>query len=337
VPPQAEEQIETLKALVERARAAEDGVTARAGLQALILVRKRIVAARPGDAGALKDLAMAHRELARRWQSDGDSEAARREDLAEVAVLRQLALADPQTGDLLREALAGSGAAAAGPANAPGEPVPEAGRPGPGPGPAPGQGASPGQADAGPWQVSGLTGAGPGELPPDAEDRARNLGGLAERARAVGDRETVRACLQALVMLRERMVAARPGQTAAQLDLAEAHRELGSCYAGFGQDDAAYESSQAEVAVLVLLAAADPSDAGRLNALASAYGGLADRAHAAEYLVAARAAAQAEVLIRGWLITFHPVSWRQEALDEAQHRLARLPRADPPPGGLLSR
>jgi hypothetical protein len=123
----------------------------------------------------------------------------------------------------------------------------------------------------------------------------------------------------------------------AQLDLAEAHRELGNCYAGFGQADAACESSQAEVAVLVLLAAADPSDADRLNALASAYGLLADRAHAAEYPVAARAAARAEVLIRGWLVTFHPVSWRQEALDEAQRHLARLPRADPPSGGLLSR
>jgi len=40
----AEEQAETLKALVERARAAEDGVTARAGLQALILMRERVVA-----------------------------------------------------------------------------------------------------------------------------------------------------------------------------------------------------------------------------------------------------------------------------------------------------
>jgi tetratricopeptide (TPR) repeat protein len=312
----AEEQVETLNALVERARAADDGITARAGLQALILVRKRIVAERPGDAGAVKDLAIAHRELGRQWQSDGDSEAARRENLAEVAVLRQMALADPQTGDLLREALAGAGAPGeAGPSD------PAA------PGPAPG---------AGPWQVSGLTGTGPGELPPDAEDRARNLGGLAERARAVGDRETVRACLQALVMLRERMAAARPGEMTAQLVLAEAHRELGACYAGFGQDDAAYESSQAEVAVLVLLAAADPSDVDRLNALASAYGVLADRALAAENPVTARAAAQAEVLIRGWLVTFHPVSWRQEALEEAQRRLARLPRADQSSGGLLS-
>jgi hypothetical protein len=280
------------------------------------------VAERPGDAGALKDLAMAHRELGRQWQSDGDSEAARRENLAEVAVLRQMALADPQTGDLLREALAGAGVA--GPAGAPGEAGPsDAERPEPAPG-------------AGPWQVSGLTGTGPGELPPDAEDRARNLGGLAERARAVGDRETVRACLQALVMLRERMVAARPGEMTAQLDLAEAHRELGACYAGFGQDGAAYESSQAEVAVLVLLAAADPSDVDRLNVLASAYGVLADRALSAENPVTARAAAQAEVLIRGWLVTFHPVSWRQEALDEAQRRLARLPRADQSSGGLLS-
>jgi hypothetical protein len=312
----AEEQVEALNALVERARAAGDGVTARAGLLALILARKRLVAERPGDAGALKDLAMAHRELGRQWQSDGDSEAARRENLAEVAVLRQLALADPQTGDLMREALAGAGA--------PGEAsLSDSEAPGPAPG-------------AGPWQVSGLTGTGPGELPPDAEDRARNLGGLAERARAVGDRETVRASLQALVMLRERMVAARPGEMTAQLVLAEAHRELGACYAGFGQDDAAYESSQAEVAVLVLLAAADPSDVDRLNALASAYGVLADRALAAENPVAARAAAQAEVLIRGWLVTFHPVSWRQEALDEAQRRLARLPRADQATGGLLS-
>lgn len=310
----AEEQVETLKALVERARAADDGVTARAGLQALILMRERVVAARPGDAGALQDLAQAHRELGRQWASDGDSEAARREDLAEVAVLRQLALADPQTGDLLRQAMGGD--STEGSSGAQGEP----GRVPP---------------DAGP--VSGLTWTGPGGLPPDAEDRIRNLTGLAERARAVGDGENLRTSLQALVMLRERMAAGRPGEMEAQLDLAEAHRELGDCYAGFGQDDAAYQSSQAEAAVLVLLAAADPSDVDRLNALASAYGVLADRAHAAEYPVAARAAAQAEVLIRGWLVTFHPVSWRQEALDEAQRRLARLPRADPPPGGLLSR
>jgi len=219
-----------------------------------------------------------------------------------VAVLRQLALADPQTGDLLREAMGGDGTE--GSAGAPGEP--------------------------------GLAAGRPGRAPADAEDRIRNLTGLAQRARVVGDGENLRTSLQALVMLRERMAADRPGEMEAQLDLAEAHRELGDCYFGFGQDSAAYQSSQAEVAVLVLLAAADPSDVDRLNALASAYGVLADRAHAAEYPVAARAAAQAEVLIRGWLVTFHPVSWRQEALDEAQRRLARLPRADPSPGGLLS-
>ena len=307
VPLGAEEPIETLKALVERARAADDGATARAGLQALILARKRIAAARPGDAGALQDLAMAHRELGRWWQSDGNREAARRENLAEVAVLRQLAMADPETGDLLREAMGGDGAE--GPAGAPEEPGP----------------------------VSGLTGTGPGEVPPDAEDRIRNLTGLAERARAAGDGETLRASLQALVMLRERMAAARTGDMAAQLGLADAHRELGDCYAVSGQDDAAYESSQAEVAVLVLLAAAEPSGVDRLNALAGAYGLLADRARGAGYPVPARAAVQAEVLIRSWLVTFQPVSWRQQALDEAQRRLASLPRADPPPGGLLSR
>ena len=307
VPLGAEEPIETLKALVERARAADDGATARAGLQALILARKRIAAARPGDAGALQDLAMAHRELGRWWQSDGNREAARRENLAEVAVLRQLAMADPETGDLLREAMGGDGAE--GPADAPEEPGP----------------------------VSGLTGTGPGEVPPDAEDRIRNLTGLAERARAVGDGETLRASLQALVMLRERMAADRPGEMEAQLDLAEAHRELGDCYFGFGQDGAAYQSSQMEVAVLVLLAAAEPSGVDRLNALAGAYGLLADRARGAGYPVPARAAVQAEVLIRSWLVTFQPVSWRQQALDEAQRRLASLPRADPPPGGLLSR
>jgi len=316
VPPGADGLIETLKALVERARAADDGVTARAGLQALILARKRIAAARPGDAGALQDLALAHRELGRWWQSNGSSEAARRENLAEVAVLRQLAMADPETGDLLREAMGGDDVT--GSAGAPGEP-----------GPAP--------AAAGPGPVSGLTGTGPQELPPDAEDRIRNLTGLAERARAVGDGETLRSSLQALVMLRERMAAARPGDMAAQLDLAGAHRELADCYAGSGQDDAAYESSRAGVAVLVLLAAAEPSDVDRLNALAGAYGLLADRARGAGYPVPARAAVQAEVLIRSWLVTFQPVSWRQQALDEAQRHLASLPRADPPPGGLLSR
>lgn len=259
---------------------------------------------------------MAHRELGRWWQSDGNSEAARRQNLAEVAVLRQLAMADPETGDLLREAMGGGDTED--PAGAPGEPGLAADQPGPGP-------------------VSGLTGAGPGELPPDAEDRIRNLTGLADRARAVGDGETLRSSLQALVMLRERMAAARPGDMTARLDLAGAHRELGDCYAGFGQDDAAYESSQAGVAVLVLLAAAEPSDVDRLNALAGAYGLLADRARCAGYPVPARAAVQAEVLIRSWLVTFQPVSWRQQALDEAQRRLASLPRADPPPGGLLSR
>jgi len=305
--PGAEEQIETLKALVERARAADDGATARAGLQALILARKRIAAARPGDAGALQDLALAHRELGRWWQSDGNSEAARRENLAEVAVLRQLAMADPETGDLLREAMAEG--EADGPAGPPGEPVP----------------------------VSGTARVDPGELPADAEDRIRNLAGLAERARAVGDGETLRSSLQAVVLLRERMAASRPGDTTAQLDLAAAHRALGDFCAGSGQDDEAYESSQAEVAVLVLLAAAGPSDVDRLNALAGAYGLLADRARRAGHPVPARAAAQAEVLIRSWLVTFHPVSWRHQALDEAQRRLASLPATDPPPGGLLSR
>jgi hypothetical protein len=225
-------------------------------------------------------------------------------------------MADPETSDLLREAMGGGDTED--PAGAPGEPGPAADQPGPGP-------------------VSGLTWAGPGELPPDAEDRIRNLTGLADRARAVGDGETLRSSLQALVMLRERMAAARPGDMTARLDLAGAHRELGDCYAGFGQDDAAYESSQAEVAVLVLLAAAEPSGVDRLNALAGAYGLLSDRARCAGYPVPARAAVQAEVLIRSWLVTFQPVSWRQQALDEAQRRLASLPRADPPPGGLLSR
>ena len=321
--PDTEEQAGRLKELVDRARAADDGATARAGLRALILLRKRIVAARPGDAGALQDLAMAHRELGWRWQTDGDQEAARAEHLAEVAVLRQLAMADPETGGLLREAMGGGGTE--GPAGAPGELGLGAARPGAAP------------ADAGRWPISGLTGTAPAEQPPDPEDRIRNLAGLAERARAVGDGETLRASLQAVAMLRERMAAARPGDMTAQLELADAHREVGDCYARYGQDDAAYESSQAEVAVLVLLAAAEPSDVDRLNALAGAYGLLADRARGAGYPASARAAAQAEVLIRGWLVTFHPVSWRQQALDEAQRRLASLPRSDPPPGGLLSR
>ena len=63
----------------------------------------------------------------------------------------------------------------------------------------------------------GLTGTGAGGLPPDAEDRIRNLTGLAERARAVGDGENLRTSLQALVMLRERMAAGRPGEMAARL------------------------------------------------------------------------------------------------------------------------
>ena len=55
MPPGAEEPIGTLKALVERARAADDGATARAGLQALILARKRIAAARPGEAREIEE------------------------------------------------------------------------------------------------------------------------------------------------------------------------------------------------------------------------------------------------------------------------------------------
>jgi hypothetical protein len=274
-------------------------VAVRYEFRAELILLERLSRDRPGDQELLRARADAHHELARRAQFDGDQEAVRREQLAEVALLRQLALADPETGDLLREAMAGAG--------------------GTGPGRAP--------VEAGP-APAGASGA---------EDQVEILKALVERARAADDGVTARAGLQALVMLRERMIAARPGEMAAQLDLAEAHRELGDCYAGFGQDDAAYGSSQAEVAVLVLLAAADPSDVDRLNALASAYGVLADRALAAGYPVTARAAAQAEVLIRGWLVTFHPVSWRQEALDGAQRRLARLPRADPPPGGLLSR
>jgi hypothetical protein len=298
-------------------------VAVRYEFRAELILLERLSQDLPEDLGLLRARADAHHELARRAQFDGDQEAVRREQQAEVALLRQLAMADPETGDLLREAMGGDGAE--GPAGAPEEPGLAAERPGLGP------------AGAGPGPVSGLTGTAPGELPPDAEDRIRNLTGLAERARAVGDGETLRASLQALVMLRERMAAARPGDTTARLDLAAAHRELGDCYAGFGQDDAAYESSQAEVAVLVLLAAAEPSGVDRLNALARAYGLLADRARRAGYPVPARAAVQAEVLIRSWLVTFQPVSWRQQALDEAQRRLASLPRADPPPGGLLSR
>jgi hypothetical protein len=300
-------------------------VAVRYEFRAELILLERLSQDLPEDLGLLRARADAHHELARRAQFDGDQEAVRREQQAEVALLRQLAMADPETGDLLREAMGGGDTED--PAGAPGEPGLAADQPGPGPGPA----------GAGPGPVSGLTGAGPGELPPDAEDRIRNLTGLADRARAVGDGETLRSSLQALVMLRERMAAARPGDMTARLDLAGAHRELGDCYAGFGQDDAAYESSQAEVAVLVLLAAAEPSDVDRLNALAGAYGLLADRARCAGYPVPARAAVQAEVLIRSWLVTFQPVSWRQQALDEAQRRLASLPRADPPPGGLLSR
>jgi tetratricopeptide (TPR) repeat protein len=289
-------------------------VAVRYEFRAELLLLERLSQDLPEDLGLLRARADAHHELARRAQFDGDQEAARREQQAEVALLRQLAMADPEIGDLLREAMGGDGTE--GSAGALGEP-------------------GPADAELGPF--GGLTGTGPGELPADAEDRIRNLTGLAERARAVGDGETLRSSLQALVMLRERMAAARPGDMTAQLDLAGAYRELGDCYAGFGQDDAAYESSQAGVAVLVLLAAAGPSDADRLNALAGAYGLLADRARSAGYPVPARAAVQAEVLIRSWLVTFQPVSWRQQALDEAQRRLASLPSADPPPGGLLSR
>jgi hypothetical protein len=280
-------------------------VAVRYEFRAELILLERLSQDLPEDLGLLRARADAHHELVRRAQFDGDQEAVRREQQAEVALLRQLALADPETGDLLREA--------------------EADEAGPG-------------AATGPTTAPALALAGTGgAVPPGAEEQIETLKALVERARAADDGATARAGLQALVMLRERMAAARPGDMTARLDLAGAHRDLGDCYAGFGQDDAAYESSQAEVAVLVLLAAAEPSDVDRLNALAGAYGLLADRARCAGYPVPARAAVQAEVLIRSWLVTFQPVSWRQQALDEAQRRLASLPRADPPPGGLLSR
>jgi len=39
-------------------------------------------------------------------------------------------------------------------------------------------------------------------------------------------------------------------------------------------------------------------------------------------------AARAEVLIRSWLVTFHPVSWRQDALAEAKRRIRLLRSID---------
>ena len=162
----------------------------------------------------------------------------------------------------------------------------------------------------------------------------RNLTGLAEPARAVGDGETQRTCLQALVLLRERMAAARPGDITAQLDLAGAHRGLGDCYAGFGQDVAAYETSRAEVAVLVLLAATDPSGVYRQDALASAYGVLADRARGGRIAgpgPGRRPGRGAHPQLAGRVASRLPGGARP---GRARRRLASLPCADPPPGGL---
>jgi hypothetical protein len=179
--------------------------------------------------------------------------------------------------------------------------------------------------------MDGAAAAGPGgepataePAPPDPEAQCRALTELADRALAAGDRDTAEVSLQALAGLRARLAAASPGQVQAQLDLADAHRRLSDCYAAGGKAEAAHRSGLAEVAVLGMLAAASPADADRQNVLARGYGRLASLAGAAGQPAAARAAARAEVIIRSWLAAAHPVSWRLDALAEAEARLAGL-------------
>jgi hypothetical protein len=73
------------------------GLAARYEYQAELVLLRRLAEDRPADAGLLRDLAGVHRSLAGWAERDGDRAAAQREQAAEVAVLRQLALADPAT------------------------------------------------------------------------------------------------------------------------------------------------------------------------------------------------------------------------------------------------
>jgi tetratricopeptide (TPR) repeat protein len=100
-----------------------------------------------------------------------------------VTVLRQLALADPVTGELLRAALDSAGEAAPFSARST---SPQAGGGWPGP-------------------------SEPSE-PSEPEQQCQDLGDLAERALAAGDRDTAAASYLALVGLRERLVAVTPGR-----------------------------------------------------------------------------------------------------------------------------
>jgi hypothetical protein len=270
------------------------GLAARYEYQAELVLLQRLARDRPQDLGLLRDLAGAHRTLAGHAQRDGDYAAVQREQLAEVAVLRQLALADPATGDLLRAAMAAAATESA-------------------------------AADR-----SAGTEAGPaGEaVPPEPGQQCRDLADLADRALAVGDRNTAEVSYRALVGVRERLAAASPGQVQAQLNLADAHRRLSDCYAAGGRPGAAQTSCLAELAVRAALAAATPADGARQEILASGYGRLAGLAEAAGDLAAAQAAVQSEVIIRGWLAAAQLGDWQLGALAEAEARLAELAGPD---------
>jgi hypothetical protein len=85
---------------------------------------------------------------------------------------------------------------------------------------------------------------------------------------------------------------------------------------------------RAALELIRALAATEPADNDVLRQLAGECHQEGKFAAVMGYAVAVRYEFRAELIL---------LERRQQALDEAQRRLASLPRADPPPGGLLSR
>jgi hypothetical protein len=174
-----------------QAAAASDQVTVHREYQAALGLLRQLAEVVPVEQDLLRDLAAGHHREGNHAAVMGYGLAARYEYQADlVTVLRQLALADPVTGELLRAALDSAGEDGAAEDGA-GEAAPFSAR-----------STSP-QAGGG-WP-------GPSE-PSEPEQQCQDLGDLAERALAAGDRDTAAASYLALVGLRERLVAVTPGR-----------------------------------------------------------------------------------------------------------------------------
>jgi hypothetical protein len=167
-----------------QAAAASDQVTVHREYQAALGLLRQLAEVVPVEQDLLRDLAAGHHREGNHAAVMGYGLAARYEYQADlVTVLRQLALADPVTGELLRAALDSAGEAAPFSARST---SPQAGGGWPGP-------------------------SEPSE-PSEPEQQCQDLGDLAERALAAGDRDTAAASYLALVGLRERLVAVTPGR-----------------------------------------------------------------------------------------------------------------------------